>query len=66
MQLKKIDPRDVSFKRWPRTMTEAFGPDAKLTILKPRRVLRERILAYGLFALVGIGWYLIVAIKAGA
>lgn len=64
--LKKINPNDVSFKRWPRTMTEAFGPDAKLTILKPQRVLRERILAYGLFALVGIGWYLIVAIKVGA
>ncbi|PTB23483.1 hypothetical protein C9I56_39025 [Paraburkholderia caribensis] len=66
MSLKKIDDADVSFKRWPRTMTEAFGPDAKLTILKPRHALRDRILAYALFALIGVGWYVIVGIKAGA
>ena len=62
MQLKKLADDEMSFKRWPRTMTEAFGPDAKLTILKPRRVLRDRVLAYGLFALVGLGWYVLVLV----
>lgn len=64
--LKKIDDADVSFKRWPRTLNEAFGPTAKLYIEPQKTPLRDKLLAFALFAAVGAAWYLIVAIKAGA
>lgn len=66
MQLKKIDPNDLSFKRWPRTLKEAFGPNAILTVEKRRKPVSEYVwmVVYGVA--IGIGWYLIVAIKAGA
>lgn len=65
MQLKKIDDADVSFKRWPRTLNEAFGPGSKLHV-ETEMPLRDKLLAFAYFALIGVGWYLIVAIKAGA
>ncbi|SKC78493.1 hypothetical protein SAMN05445504_2408 [Burkholderia sp. CF099] len=66
MQLKKIDDADVSFKRWPRTLNEAFGPGSKLDVEPPKMPLRDKLLAFAYFALIGAGWYLVVAIKAGA
>lgn len=66
MQLKKINPADVSFKRWPRTLNEAFGPGAKLHVEQRRKPVSEYVwmVAYGVA--IGIGWYVLVAIKAGA
>lgn len=52
--------------RIPRTLNDAFGPYAKLHVEPKRMPLRDKILALALFAAVGAGWYLLVAIKAGA
>lgn len=60
--LKEIERERL---RTPRTLNEAFGPGSKLTVESPRRVLRDRILAFAWFSLIGAGWYLVVAIKAG-
>lgn len=64
--LKKIDDADVSFKPWPRTLNEAFGPAAKLHVEPEKTPLRAYVwmLAYGIT--VGAGLYLLVAIRAGA
>lgn len=66
MHLKKINEADISYKRWPRTLVEAFGPEAELYVEPKRMPLRERIAAFAVMVLIGIGWYLIVGIKAGA
>jgi hypothetical protein len=52
--------------RVPRTMNEAFGAYAKLHVEPAKMPLRDKLLAFVLFAAVGAGWYLLVAIKAGA
>ena len=57
MQLKKIDKADVSFKRWSRTLVEAFGPDAKLHVEPKRNGPREYAwMAVGAVC-IGIVWY---------
>lgn len=66
MQLKKIDDADVSFKRWPRTLNEAFGPGSKLTVEPKKMPLRDKLLSFAFAVLIGVGWYVIVGIKAGA
>lgn len=57
---------DVSFKRWPRTINEAFGPGSPLTVEPQKQPLRAYLwmALYGIA--IGAGWYLVVAIKAGA
>lgn len=60
--LKEIERERL---RIPRTMNEAFGPNAKLHVEPQKPSLRTTIVAYAVFALIGAGWYLIVAIKAG-
>jgi hypothetical protein len=52
--------------RIPRTMNEAFGPMAKLHVEPEKTPLRAYfwMLAYGVA--IGIVFYLIVVIKAGA
>lgn len=66
MQLKKLDDSEMSFKPWPRTLNEAFGPGSKLCIEQHRKPFSEYawMAAYGVA--VAICWYLIVALKAGS
>lgn len=52
--------------RVPRTLNDAFGPYAKLHVEPAKTPLRDKLLAFALFASVGAGWYLLIAIKAGA
>ncbi|MFM0638043.1 hypothetical protein PQQ63_15180 [Paraburkholderia metrosideri] len=47
-------------------MNEAFGAGSKLHVEPEKTPLRDKILAFVLFAAIGAGWYLLVAIKAGA
>lgn len=60
--------RDISHERMrtPRTLNDAFGPYAKLYIVEPRRRFAAVfwMLAYGIG--IGVAWWLLVAIKAGA
>lgn len=66
MQLKKLADFDMSFKRWPRTLNEAFGPGSSLHIETSKTPLRAYfwMLAYGVA--IGAGLYLLVGIRAGA
>lgn len=66
MRLIKLRDEEMSFKRWPRTLNEAFGPGSQLHVEHKRMPLREKIAAFAVMVLVGIGWYVLVAIKAGA
>ena len=50
--------------RVPRTLNDAFGPYAKLHVEPPKTPLRDKILAFALFAAVGAGWYLIVLVRS--
>ncbi|CAG4887799.1 hypothetical protein [Paraburkholderia saeva] len=66
MELKKIADSDVSFRRWPRTLNEAFGPMAKLHVEPEKTPLRAYVwmVAYGVA--IGAGFYVLVALKSGA
>jgi hypothetical protein len=66
MFVKKLDDSEMQVKRWHRTLNEAFGPGSKLHVEPERMPLRDKLMAFAWFAAIGAGWYLIVAIKAGA
>jgi hypothetical protein len=57
MPLKKINDADVSFKRWNRTLVEAFGPDAKLHVEPKRNGPREYAWMAVCGVCIGIVWY---------
>jgi hypothetical protein len=65
MPVKKLDDADVSFKRWPRTLNEAFGPGSKLHVEPKKMPLRDKLLSFAFAVAIGVGWWLTVAIKAG-
>jgi hypothetical protein len=65
MQLKKIDKADVSFKRWPRTLVEAFGPDAKLHVEPKHNGPREYAWMVVWSVCIGIAWYVAFVIGVG-
>lgn len=56
--------RNIHRDRVPRTMNEAFGAYAKLHVEPPKMPLRDKVLAFALFAAVGAGWYLIVLVRS--
>lgn len=60
-------PRNTNYERLraPRTLIEAFGPEAKLHVPK-KRDAKGWLYAIGYGIAIGITWYLIVAMKAGA
>jgi hypothetical protein len=66
VRLIKLRDEEMSFKRWPRTLNEAFGPRAKLHVEPEKTPLRAYfwMLAYG--AALGAGLYLLVGLRAGA
>lgn len=62
--LKEIEKVDI--KRWPRTLDEAFGEGSQLTVEPQKMPLRDKLLSFAFAVAIGAGWYLVVAIKAGA
>lgn len=60
--------RDINHTRYrtARTLNEAFGPGSRLTVEPQKQPLRAYLwmALYGVG--IGIGWYVVVAIKAGA
>jgi hypothetical protein len=64
MQLKKLADDDMSFKRWPRTLGDAFGPYARLHVEPKRYNLRgwAWAIAYGMP--IGALLYLVVLVRA--
>lgn len=60
--------KDISHSqmRVPRTLNDAFGPYARLSVPSPRRRFAAVLwmLAYGVG--LGVAWWLLVAIRAGA
>jgi hypothetical protein len=64
--LKKLADDDMSFKRWPRTLGDAFGPYARLHVEPEKTPLSAYFWMATYGVAVGALFYLIVAIKAGA
>jgi hypothetical protein len=60
--------RDIQHERLraPRTLNEAFGPNAKLHIEPQKQPLRAYLWMALYGVAIGIGWYVVVAIRAGA
>ena len=60
--------RDLKYERLraPRTLSDAFGPYAKLHVEQEKTPLRAYVwmVVYG--AAIGAGFYVLVAFKAGA
>ncbi len=66
MPVKKLDDSEMVVRRWPRTLVEAFGPEAKLHVEPQKMPLRDKLLSFAFAVAIGVGWWLAVAIKAGA
>lgn len=64
MQLKKLADDDLSFKRWPRTLNEAFGPGAHLYVQPKRYNVRGTAWAVAYGVAIGALFYLIVLVKS--
>jgi hypothetical protein len=65
MQLKKLDAADVSYKRWPRTLNEAFGVGSPLHVEPKRNGPREYAWMVVGAVCVGIVWYVAFIIGVG-
>jgi len=62
--LKEIEKVDI--KRWPRTLNEAFGPGSQLHVEPKKMPLRDKLLSFAFAVAIGVAWYIVVGLKAGA
>jgi hypothetical protein len=63
--VKKLDDAEMVVKRWPRTLVEAFGPDAKLHVEPKKMPLRDKLYSFAFAVAIGFAWYIAVLIKVG-